>query len=90
MAWIQKRTQAIKESWERVLLEELFVFSGGFEGAWLTVAGWIPTEDTRQQNNDRAGVLCEGGRVSLFTGLTDQDAKSCNLHILCKRKNLAG
>lgn len=65
MAWLQRRTHAIKESWERILLEELFVFSGGSEGTWLTVAGWIPSKDTRQRTNDRAGVLLEDGRVSL-------------------------
>lgn len=63
MAWLRRKTQVIKESWERILLEELFVFSGGLEGAWVTSSGWVSGKEL-QQNNDRAGVSYRQGRVS--------------------------
>lgn len=85
MAWLQRRAQVLKESWERILLEELFVFSGGLERqnkkTWLMVAGWIPNKDTRQRHSDRAGVLLEDGRVSLSLVSTDQRKKSFSLQI---------
>lgn len=63
MTWLRRKTQVIKESWERVLLEELFVFSGGLEGTWVTSSGWVPGKES-QHNNDRAGVSYRQGRVS--------------------------
>lgn len=63
MAWLQRRAQAIKESWERILLEELFVFSGGLEGAWVTSSGWIPGKELGH-NDGRTGVTYRQGRVS--------------------------
>lgn len=64
MTWLQRRAQEIKKSWERILLEELFVFSGGLEGAWVTTSpGWIPGKELHH-NDDRAGVTFGRGRVS--------------------------
>lgn len=68
MTWLQKRAQAIKERWERILLEELFVFSGGLEEAWVTSSGWVSCKELKQ-NNDRVGVSCRQGRVSTLDHL---------------------
>lgn len=37
------RAKAAKAAWERILLDEFFLFSGGLEGAWSCADGW--TED---------------------------------------------
>lgn len=76
MTWLQRRTQVIKERWERILLEEFFVFSGGLEGAWVTSSGWVKE---LQRNNDRAGVSYRQGRVSTLLHLEEQLARRINL-----------
>lgn len=63
MTWLQRRAKAIKERWERILLEELFLFSGGLEGAWTTSSGWVPGKEL-QHNTDRTGTTYRQGRVS--------------------------
>lgn len=61
--WLRRRAQGLKESWENILLEEFFLFSGGRD--WRKAGGdpEHPT-DYRYRENGRDGVLLEGGRVS--------------------------
>lgn len=74
MEWLQKRLHAAKESWEKIVLDEVFVFSGGLEGSWRRDDGWgithrtkasTPGEDAHGEKA-RIGVLLEGERVRAF------------------------
>ncbi|CAM9569316.1 unnamed protein product, partial [Ectocarpus sp. 13 AM-2016] len=62
MMWLRRRAQVLKQSWENILLEEFFLFSGGRD--WRKGGGDPkPPTDYRHRENGRDGVLLEGGRV---------------------------
>lgn len=66
--WLHATKRAAREAWEKILLDELFLFSGGLEGAWSSDAGWTKTvprgTSHRENGHPRAGVFSRDGRVS--------------------------
>lgn len=59
--WLRTKARAAKAAWEKILLDELFLFSGGLEGAWSCADGWtdhveLPAEGRRWP---REGITSE-------------------------------
>lgn len=43
--WLEARTRAAITSWEKIILDEIFVFCGGQEGSWSNDDGWTDNGD---------------------------------------------
>lgn len=89
--WLRAKARAAKASWERILLDELFLFSGGLEGAWSCADGWtdntgteeLPAGDRRCSNEEHTSETqkrCSAERENGRTGVLLEDSQVSMRH----------
>lgn len=88
------RAKAAKAAWERILLDELFLFSGGLEGAWSCAEGWtekaggteelpVPAGGRRHLNEEHTSekqMQCSAEREDGRTGVLLEDSQVSMWH----------
>lgn len=86
--WLQAKARAAKAAWERILLDEFFLFSGGLEGVWSCADGWtedagttgelVPPRGRRHPNEEHTGEKqrwCSAERENARTGVLLEDSQ---------------
>lgn len=86
--WLRAKARAAKAAWERILLDEFFLFSGGLEGAWSCADGWtedagtteelVPAGGRRHPNEEHTSDKqrrCSAEREDARTGVLLEDSQ---------------
>lgn len=78
--WLAHTKTRAARAWEGILLDEIFLFAGGVEGAWSNDEGWMKSEGTKANpclHKDRRNTssLTTGDDRRERTGVISRDGK---------------